>query len=71
MMPPGMIMDRNTPAAAMLDMAAVDPRDVVATYGLDVHGDRELEPRIENSVKFCHGGRTARPSCSMPTILPN
>src|ERR1700730_7962253 len=32
-MPPGMIMDRNTPAAAMLDMAAVDPRQVVAAYG--------------------------------------
>src|SRR5256712_553018 len=50
-MPPGMIMDRNTPAAAMLDMAAIDPRDVVATYGLDVRGDRDLAPRIENGVK--------------------
>jgi hypothetical protein len=50
-MPPGMIMDRNAPAAAMIDMAAVDPRDVVATYGLDVSGDRELTPRIENGVK--------------------
>jgi hypothetical protein len=50
-MPPGMIMDRNTPAAAMIDMAAVDPRSVVATYGLDVQGDRELPPRIENGVK--------------------
>jgi len=51
-MPPGMIMDRDTPAEAMLDMAAVDPRDVVATYGLDVRGDRELAPRIENEVKI-------------------
>jgi len=50
-MPPGMIMDRNTPAAAMRDMAAVDPRDVVARYGLDVRGDRDLLPRIENGVK--------------------
>src|SRR6266568_1807685 len=50
-MPPGMIMDRNTPAAAMIDMAAVDPRDVAATYGIDVRGDRELTPRIENGVK--------------------
>ena len=50
-MPPGMIMDRNTPAAAMRDMAAVDPRDVVASYGLDVRGDRDLAPRIENGVK--------------------
>jgi FtsP/CotA-like multicopper oxidase with cupredoxin domain len=50
-MPPGMIMDRNTPAAAMIDMAAVDPRDVVKTYGLDVRGDRELAPRIDDGVK--------------------
>src|SRR4051794_27309339 len=50
-MPPGMIMDRNTPAEAMLDMAAVDPRDVVATYGLDTHGDRELSPRLEAGTK--------------------
>jgi manganese oxidase len=50
-MPPGMIMDRNTPAEAMLDMAAVDPRDVVATFGLEARGDRELEPRVENGVK--------------------
>ncbi|MEO8218667.1 MAG: DUF4396 domain-containing protein [Acidobacteriota bacterium] len=51
MMPPGMIMDRDTPAEAMLDMAAVDPRDVTATYGLDVRGARDLVPRIENGVK--------------------
>jgi hypothetical protein len=50
-MPPGMIMDRDAPAAAMRDMAAVDPRDVVARYGLDVRGDRDLAPRIENGVK--------------------
>ena len=50
-MPPGMIMDRNTSAAAMRDMAAVDPRDVVARYGLDARGDRELTPRIENGIK--------------------
>ncbi len=47
----GMIMDRDTPAEAMLDMAAVDPRDVTATYGLATRGDRELAPRIENGVK--------------------
>ncbi len=50
-MPPGMIMDRDTPAEAMIDMAAVDPRDIVATRGLDVRGDRELAPRVENGVK--------------------
>jgi uncharacterized protein DUF4396/multicopper oxidase len=51
MMPPGMIMGRNTPAEAMLDMAAVDPRDVVARYGLDTRGARDLEPRIEGDVR--------------------
>ena len=50
-MPPGMIMDRDTPAEAMIDMAAVDPRNVVHTYGLDAHGDRELASHIENGVK--------------------
>jgi FtsP/CotA-like multicopper oxidase with cupredoxin domain len=50
-MPPGMIMDNDTPAAAMLDMAAVDPRDVTKTVGLDTRGARELAPRIEKGVK--------------------
>jgi FtsP/CotA-like multicopper oxidase with cupredoxin domain len=50
-MPPGMIMDNNTPAAAMLDMAAVDPRDVVRTVGLNVRGAQDLEPRLENGAK--------------------
>ena len=50
-MPPGMIMTQETPAAAMLDMAAVDPRDVSASYGLEKHGAQVLVPRIENGVK--------------------
>jgi FtsP/CotA-like multicopper oxidase with cupredoxin domain len=50
-MPPGMIMDRDTPAAAMLDMAAVDPRDIVAKYDLAARGAHEIQPRIENGVK--------------------
>lgn len=50
-MPPGMIMTQETSAAAMLDMAAVDPRQVTANYGLDRHGARVLEPRVENGVK--------------------
>lgn len=50
-MPPGMIMDRDTPADAMLDMAAVDPRDITATYGLDKQGAQPLAARIENGVK--------------------
>src|SRR6266542_4271344 len=50
-MPPGMIMDRDTPAAAMLDMAAVDPRDVVTTHGITERGARPLASRVENGVK--------------------
>jgi FtsP/CotA-like multicopper oxidase with cupredoxin domain len=50
-MPPGMIMDRDAPAEAMRDMAAVDPRDVVAAFGLETRGDRELTPRVEDGVK--------------------
>ena len=50
-MPPGMIMDNDTPAAAMRDMAAVDPRDVTRTVGLKTRGARDLAPRIENGVK--------------------
>jgi hypothetical protein len=51
-MPPGMIMTQETPVAAMLDMAAVDPRDVTVSYGLDQHGAQVLAPRIENGVKI-------------------
>jgi len=50
-MPPGMIMTQETSAAAMRDMAAVDPRDVTASYGLDKQGGQMLEPRLENGVK--------------------
>src|SRR6266536_1943115 len=50
-MPPGMIMTQETPAAAMRDMAAVDPRNVTASYGLNKRGGQPLAPRIENGVK--------------------
>lgn len=50
-MPPGMIMTRDTPAEAMQDMAAVDPRDVTASFGADDRGDQVLEPVIEDGVK--------------------
>lgn len=51
-MPPGMIMTRDTPAEAMQDMAAVDPRDVTGSYDVETRGDNVLEPsRIENGVK--------------------
>jgi FtsP/CotA-like multicopper oxidase with cupredoxin domain len=50
-MPPGMIVDNDTPASAMRDMAAVDPRDVTRSFGLATRGARDLAPRIENGVK--------------------
>jgi len=50
-MPPGMIMDRDTPAAAMRDMAAVDPRLVSFKADPAAQGGTVLEPRIENGVK--------------------
>lgn len=51
-MPPGMFMDRDTPAEAMRDMAAIHPGLVEASYGLESRGDKVLEPRIENGVKI-------------------
>jgi FtsP/CotA-like multicopper oxidase with cupredoxin domain len=51
MMAPGMIMPRDTPAAKMQEMAAVHPRLVVEQFGIEEHGDRALEPRLENGVK--------------------
>ena len=50
-MPPGMIMTQETPAAAMLDMAAVDPRDVTASYGIETRGAQSLAPHIDDGVK--------------------
>lgn len=50
-MPPGMIMTYDTPGEAMLDMAAVDPREVSFTAPADAAGDQLLEPRIEDGVK--------------------
>jgi uncharacterized membrane protein YidH (DUF202 family) len=50
-MPPGMIMPRDTPAEKMQEMAAVHPRLITQEYGMDTKGDRPLEPRIESGVK--------------------
>lgn len=66
-MAPGMIMDRDTPAATMRDMAAIHPRLVTARYGLDARGDRELAPRVENGVKVFD----LETSIIRWTILPN
>jgi FtsP/CotA-like multicopper oxidase with cupredoxin domain len=50
-MPPGMIMDRDTPADAMRDMAAVHPRLVKTIAAAGARGDQELAPRMEGDVK--------------------
>jgi FtsP/CotA-like multicopper oxidase with cupredoxin domain len=50
-MPPGMVMSRDTPAAAMREMAAVDPGEVSYEAPADARGDRVLEPRVEDGVK--------------------
>jgi FtsP/CotA-like multicopper oxidase with cupredoxin domain len=50
-MPKGMIMDFNTPAESMRDMAAILPRYVSYVAPAGARGDQPLEPRIENGVK--------------------
>jgi len=70
-MPPGMIMTQETSAAAMLDMAAVDPRDVTASYGLDKHGAQVLAPRIENGVKVFDLKTSVIRWQILPTIFVN
>ncbi|MCP9486284.1 MAG: multicopper oxidase domain-containing protein [Gaiellaceae bacterium MAG52_C11] len=51
-MPPGMIMTRDTPGEAMRDMSAIDPELVSYTAAADARGDQTLEPRLENGVKL-------------------
>ena len=50
-MPPGMITTTETPADAMRDMAALDPRLISYHAPIAARGDRPLVPRIENGVK--------------------
>ncbi|RUW60681.1 DUF4396 domain-containing protein [Mesorhizobium sp. M7A.F.Ca.US.008.03.1.1] len=66
-MPQGMIMDRDTPADTMRDMAAVDPRGVKTSYDLAAKGDQDLPFRIQNGVKVFD----LRPSVIGWHILPN
>ncbi|RWB19106.1 MAG: DUF4396 domain-containing protein [Mesorhizobium sp.] len=66
-MPQGMIMDRDTPADTMRDMAAADPRLVTASYGLAAKGDQELPFRMENGVKVFE----LKPSVIRWHILPD
>jgi FtsP/CotA-like multicopper oxidase with cupredoxin domain/uncharacterized membrane protein len=50
-MPPGMIMTRDTPGQAMRDMAAVDPGAVSYRAPVDARGDQPLTARVEAGVK--------------------
>ncbi len=50
-MPPGMITTPDSPADAMRDMAAADPRLVTYQAPADARGDRPLAPRMEGGVK--------------------
>ena len=50
-LPPGMVMSRDTPAAAMREMSAVDPGEVSYEAPAGARGDSTLEPRIEGGVK--------------------
>jgi FtsP/CotA-like multicopper oxidase with cupredoxin domain len=50
-MPPGMVMSRDTPAAAMREMAAVDPDDVTYEAPADARGDSLLPARMVDGIK--------------------
>jgi FtsP/CotA-like multicopper oxidase with cupredoxin domain len=50
-MPPGMIMTPDSPAEAMRDMAAADPRLVSYDAAASARGDQPMAPRLENGVK--------------------
>jgi FtsP/CotA-like multicopper oxidase with cupredoxin domain/uncharacterized membrane protein len=50
-MPPGMIMTRDTPGQAMRDMAAVDPGAVSYRAPVDARGDQPLDARLQAGVK--------------------
>jgi FtsP/CotA-like multicopper oxidase with cupredoxin domain len=51
-MPPGMIMTYDTPGQSMVDMSAVNPREVTFTASADAQGDQLLVPRMEGDVKI-------------------
>src|ERR671913_2447098 len=50
-MPPGMVMSRDTPAAAMREMAAIDPGEVSYSAPAKARGDNLLESRVQGGVK--------------------
>jgi FtsP/CotA-like multicopper oxidase with cupredoxin domain len=50
-MPPGMVMTRDTPGEAMREMAAVDPDEIDFTAPPEARGAQRLEARIDGGVK--------------------
>lgn len=50
-MPPGMVMTRDTPGRAMRDMSAINPDLAAYTAPVSARGDRPLTPHIEGGVK--------------------
>ncbi|MCA1443739.1 multicopper oxidase domain-containing protein [Ensifer sp. IC4062] len=50
-MAPGMVMGFDTPGQAMLDMAAVDPRNVSFEAEPTAQGAQTLKPRLDGDVK--------------------
>jgi FtsP/CotA-like multicopper oxidase with cupredoxin domain len=50
-MPPGMIMTRDTPGEAMRDMSAIDPDESSYSAPASARGDEPLPARIEDGVK--------------------
>jgi manganese oxidase len=50
-MPPGMVMTRDTPGEAMREMSAVNPDEIDFTAPSAARGARPLQPRIEDGVK--------------------
>ena len=50
-MPPGMVMSRDTPAAAMREMAAVNPEEVTHEAASDAVGGELLQPVETGGVK--------------------
>jgi FtsP/CotA-like multicopper oxidase with cupredoxin domain len=50
-MPPGMIMTRDTPGEAMRDMSAIDPDLASYTAPESARGDQVLRPEMDDGVK--------------------
>ena len=50
-MPPGMIMGRETTGESMRDMAAVDLRKIAYAAPANARGDQPLQPRLDGGVK--------------------